>query len=46
MNWQDHPDRPADGTLLCRIDDIPDQGGHEVCFGAGKENFKVLLLRQ
>ncbi|MFM7632808.1 MAG: Rieske 2Fe-2S domain-containing protein [Betaproteobacteria bacterium] len=46
LNWQQHPDRPADGTPLCRIDDIPDQNGREVCFGAGKENFKVLLLRQ
>ena len=46
LNWQDHPDRPTDGTPLCRIDEIPDQNGREICFGAGKENFKVLLLRQ
>ena len=46
MNWQDHPDRPAFGTKLCEITDIPDQGGREVAFGDGKENFKVLLLRR
>lgn len=46
LNWQDHPDRPAEGTYLCGIEDIPDQRGFEICFGEGKENFKVLLLRQ
>ena len=46
MNWQDHPDRPADGTKLCGIDEIPDEGGREVTFGEGKENFKVLVLRR
>ncbi len=46
MNWQEHPDRPADGTLLCSVSDIPDEGGREVTFGEGRENFKVLLLRR
>ena len=46
MSWQDHPDCPADGERLCRVDEIPDQNGREVCFGSGKENFKILLLRQ
>jgi len=46
LNWQDHPDCPADGTRLCALEDIPDQGGREVSFGEGKENFKILLLRR
>jgi len=28
------------------MEEIPEGGGREVDFGAGKENFKVLLLRQ
>ncbi len=46
MNWQQHPDCPPAGTPLCTIDQIPDQGGYEVSFGDGRENFRVLLLRQ
>ncbi len=46
LSWQDHPDCPAEGIRLCMLDDIPDQGGREVSFGDGKENFKILLLRR
>ncbi len=46
MNWQQHPDCPTEGTRLCALDEIPDGGGHEVSFGDGRENFRVLLLRQ
>ncbi len=46
MNWQDHPDKPAEGTRLCALADIPNEGGREVAFGEGRENFKLLLLRQ
>ncbi len=46
LNWQDHPNRPADGTTLCEMAEIPDQGGREIAFGEGRENFKVLLLRR
>lgn len=46
LNWQQHPDCPADGTKLCELADIPDEGGHEVAFGDGRENFRVLLLRR
>lgn len=46
MSWQEHPDCPRPGTRLCAIGDIPDQGGFEVTFGEGRENFKILLLRQ
>lgn len=45
MNWQSHPDKPAEGTRLCALTEIPEQGGHEVCFGEGRENFRILLLR-
>lgn len=46
MTWQRHPDCPANGTRLCAVSDIPDKGGFEVVFGASKENFRILLLRQ
>ncbi len=46
MSWKLHPDRPAAGTRLCSLNDIPDNGGFEVVFGDGKESFRVLLLRQ
>lgn len=46
MSWQQHPDCPRPGTRLCDLSDIPDQGGFEVSFGEGRENFKILLLRQ
>lgn len=46
MTWQQHPDCPANGARLCAVADIPDGGGLEVTFGAGSENFKILLLRQ
>lgn len=45
-DWKTHPDCPADGTWLCQLGDIPDDGGFEVCFGSGREAFRVLLLRQ
>jgi nitrite reductase/ring-hydroxylating ferredoxin subunit len=46
MSWQHHPDRPKNGTYLCDLKNIPDSNGLEVVFGEGKENFKVLLLRE
>lgn len=46
MSWNEHPDCPKSGTRLCALSDIPDQGGFEVAFGKGEENFKILLLRQ
>ena len=46
MNWHDHPHRPSNGTLLCALAEIPDHGGREVTFGDGRDNFKVLLLRE
>lgn len=46
MNWRTHPDCPQSGRILCSVEDVPDEGGFEVSFGAGKEPFRVLLLRQ
>ncbi len=45
LNWQDHPDRPDAGTRLCALAEIPDGSGREVAFGDGRENFRLLLLR-
>lgn len=46
MSWQQHPDCPPAGTRLCALAEIPDNGGHEVVFGNGKERLRFLLLRQ
>ena len=46
MGWSEHRDCPKAGTRLCALNDIPDQGGFEVAFGEGDENFRILLLRQ
>ena len=46
MSWIEHRDCPKTGTRLCALSDIPDQGGFEVAFGKGDENFRILLLRQ
>ena len=46
MSWIEHRDCPRPGTRLCALSDIPDQGGFEVAFGEGDENFRILLLRR
>jgi nitrite reductase/ring-hydroxylating ferredoxin subunit len=46
MAWSDHPARPAPGTVLCAIAEIPDDGGREVAFGSEREPLRLLLLRQ
>jgi nitrite reductase/ring-hydroxylating ferredoxin subunit len=45
-DWRDLPFAPQPGTSLCRIDEVPDGGGKEIAFGAGREAFRVLLLRR
>jgi nitrite reductase/ring-hydroxylating ferredoxin subunit len=45
-NWQDLYQAPAAGSAVCPVDLVPDGGGHEVCFGVGKEPFRLLLLRR
>lgn len=44
-DWRELAHAPAAGTTLCGLTDVPDGGGHEVCFGQGSEPFRVLLLR-
>lgn len=46
LNWHEHPDRPVAGTRLCALTEIPDDGGREMTFGDGRENFRLLLLRR
>ena len=45
-NWHELYQAPAPGSAVCQADAVPDGGGHEVCFGTGKEPFRLLLLRR
>lgn len=40
-----HPNRPAPGTVLCRLEDVPVKG-RGFAFGAGKEAFRVFVVRR
>ena len=44
-DWRRHPDLPPTGSVLCRLDEIPDGGGHVLAFGDGDEPLRILLLR-
>jgi nitrite reductase/ring-hydroxylating ferredoxin subunit len=33
MHWREHPSCPPDGAELCRLADVPDEGGYEIAFG-------------
>ncbi|HWQ39927.1 MAG TPA: Rieske (2Fe-2S) protein [Burkholderiales bacterium] len=44
-DWREAAHAPATGTPLCRLEEVPDGGGHEVSFGGGPEPFRILLLR-
>jgi len=46
MNWRLHPACPPDGAVLCSVDDVPDEGGHEVSFGDARQPLRLLLLRR
>lgn len=43
--WRGLPFAPAEGTVLCKLDDLPQQGGREVVLGEGDYCFRVLLIR-
>jgi nitrite reductase/ring-hydroxylating ferredoxin subunit len=43
--WRTWPFAPAEGTALCTLADIPENGAKEVVFGEGYDCFRVLLLR-
>ena len=44
-DWRHHPDLPARGTVLCRLEEIPDGGGRVLAFGEGPKPLRILLLR-
>ncbi len=37
---------PSAGTLLCRLDEIPDPGGREFTFGDGPTPFEMFVMRK
>jgi nitrite reductase/ring-hydroxylating ferredoxin subunit len=39
------PFAPAQGTTLCALAEIPNQGAKEVVFGEGHDCLRILLLR-
>ena len=45
QDWPSHPHCPPAGTLLARLDDIADGGGHVLAIGPENEAFRILLLR-
>lgn len=45
MRWEQHRNAPAPGSLLCRIDAVPDGACKEVRYGQGDSAFAVLLYR-
>jgi nitrite reductase/ring-hydroxylating ferredoxin subunit len=46
MRWEQHRHAPAPGSLLCRIDAVPDGACKEVRYGRGESAFAVLLYRR
>jgi nitrite reductase/ring-hydroxylating ferredoxin subunit len=38
--------KPASGTLLCRLDDLPDPGSKGFVFGEGKDRFEMFVVRK
>lgn len=37
--------RPASGTVVCAVAELPEAGGRMYSFGEGKEAFRLLVLR-
>jgi nitrite reductase/ring-hydroxylating ferredoxin subunit len=46
MGWQEHRFAPAPGSLLCRLEDVPDGGCREVRFGPEDSGLSLLLSRR
>jgi len=46
MGWQQHRHAPAPGSLLCKIDTVPDGACKELRFGQGDSAFGLLLYRR
>ena len=43
--WRGLPLAPAAGSVLCKLSEIPEQGGKEVVLGEGDYAFRIVLLR-
>jgi nitrite reductase/ring-hydroxylating ferredoxin subunit len=46
MSWRWHRYAPAPGTLLCRLEAIPDGACQELRFGDSADGFRLVLYRQ
>ena len=46
MGWQQHRYAPASGSLLCRLEEIPDGGCRELRFGPDDTALSLLLSRR
>ena len=46
MRWDEHPAAPADGTVLCRFDELSGDDGREVVIGAGDDPLRLLVVRR
>ena len=46
MSWRGHRFAPSPGTLLCRIEAVPDGACKELRFGEGEDCFSLLLYRR
>jgi len=45
MEWRDLPGAPAEGTEVCRLDEVPADNGLERRFGAAEQRFAMIVLR-
>jgi nitrite reductase/ring-hydroxylating ferredoxin subunit len=45
MGWREHRYAPASGTLLCRVDSIPEGACKELRFGDGEDALSLLVYR-
>ena len=46
MYWRAHRHAPAPGSLLCRVDALPQGACKELRFGEGDASFSLLLYRR
>jgi nitrite reductase/ring-hydroxylating ferredoxin subunit len=46
MSWNDHPDAPEPGTILCTLDALADGLGTGFDFGAGAKPFRLFVVRR
>jgi nitrite reductase/ring-hydroxylating ferredoxin subunit len=46
MHWRAHRHAPAPGSLLCRLDALPQGACRELRYGEGDASFSLLLYRR